>query len=41
MKTGVLLWRSKLRIQHCHRRFDPWSGNFHMPWAKTKKKTDS
>ena len=41
-----LVWRSGLRIQHCHSivvqsrlwlRFNPWPRNFHMwPWGKKK-----
>ena len=27
-RFGLLLWH----------RFDPWSGNFHMPWVRPEKK---
>ena len=40
--VGVLLWLSRLRIQHCHYKqlglllwcgFNLWPRNFHIPWA--------
>ena len=45
LETGVLLWRSRLRVWHCHHSGlghccggGSWPGNFHMPRTHQKKK---
>lgn len=41
MVLGEVPWQlRRLRIQcyHCCDEFDPWLGNYHMPWAWTKMK---